>query len=266
MKKYLTVFGLSFENEFVYRLNFILWRVRNVLRILMTFFLWNSIFSHNKIAFGYSKEQMFAYVFLVLILSSFVMSAPSNEVIGGEIANGDLSNYLVKPIGYLRYWLTRDWASKLLNMIFACGEITLLYFLLQPTITLTPSFLQLALGIVASLIAALTFFYITKLAVSIAFWNPEDTWSLMFLMLVFMETAAGTIFPLDILPANIGLALQFTPFPYLIYYPIAILVGRVSLAVSLRVLLQSLVWLAVSAAATSKVWRMGLRTYAASGR
>lgn len=266
MKKYLTVFSLSFENEFVYRLNFILWRLRNVLRILMTFFLWNSIFAHNKIAFGYSKEQMFAYVFLVLILSSFVMAAPSNDTIGSEISSGDLSNYLIKPIGYLRYWLTRDWASKLLNMLFVGGEVMLLYLILRPTIVLAASPFQFILGIIASIVAALTFFNITKLAVSVSFWNPEDTWSVMFLVMVLMETMAGVVFPLDILPANIGLALQFTPFPYLIYYPIAIIVGRLSLAVSLRILLQSLVWLALSAVGANRVWLFGLKSYAASGR
>src|SRR3990172_10036995 len=110
MKKYLTIFSLSFQNEFIYRLNFILWRFRNVLRILMTYFLWYSVFSSNTNVFGYSKEQMLAYVFLVLLVTSFVMSAPSNDNVGGEISDGTLNNFLIKPLGYLRYWFTRDWA------------------------------------------------------------------------------------------------------------------------------------------------------------
>ena len=44
VRKYWVVFQQSFQNEFVYRLNFILWRFRNVLRILMTYFLWHSVF------------------------------------------------------------------------------------------------------------------------------------------------------------------------------------------------------------------------------
>src|SRR3989344_1789920 len=119
MRKYLTVFLTSWQNEFIYRLNFILWRGRNVIRILMTFYLWQSIYSQNQIAFGYSQTQMMAYVFLVLLISAFVIATPSNDNIGGEISSGDLSNYLVKPISYLRYWFTRDLASKLLNFTFA---------------------------------------------------------------------------------------------------------------------------------------------------
>ena len=47
-----------------------------------------------------------AYVFLVLLITSFVMSAPSNDNVGGEISDGTLNKFLIKPIGYLRYWLT----------------------------------------------------------------------------------------------------------------------------------------------------------------
>lgn len=266
MKKYLTVFGLSFQNEFTYRLNFILWRVRNVLRILMTFFLWNSIFSANKIAFGYTREQMIAYVFLVLVVSSFVMSAPSNDNVGGEIGNGDLSNYLVKPVGYLRYWLTRDWASKLLNGIFSVLEITLLWIFLRPILNLSSSPIILVIGIVSCILAAILFFIITKLAVSIAFWNPEDPWGLMFLIMVFMETIAGTIFPLSVLPSVIYNLLKFTPFPYMIYFPISILVGKFPIWESTQIIIIGLCWILGFGIILTKVWKKGLKTYATSGR
>jgi ABC-2 type transport system permease protein len=266
MKKYWSVFALSFQNEFTYRLNFVLWRFRNVLRILMTFFLWGSIFSTRNLAFGYSKEQMFAYIFLVLLMSSIVMSAPSNENIGSEIANGDLSNYLLKPVGYLRYWLTRDWASKLLNLLFAIGETSILWFIFRPNIVLSSSVVQILIGIVMVTVAALIFFMITKVAISVSFWNPEDTWSLMFVIMVLMETLAGTIFPLDVLPTKILSLLQFTPFPYLIYFPVATLVGRVDLVTSVRLAMQSLAWLGISYFFLSRLWARGLKSYSASGR
>lgn len=266
MSKYWSVFTLSFQNEFTYRLNFILWRVRNVLRILMTFFLWNAIFTTRSTAFGYSAEQMFAYIFLVLLMSSIVMSAPSNENIGSEISNGDLSNYLLKPIGYLRYWLTRDWASKLLNMLFAIGETAIIWTIFRPSITLSSSLPLLLIGFTMILSAAFIFFVITKIAISVAFWNPEDTWGLMFVVMILMETMAGTIFPLDVLPHVVSNLLQFTPFPYLIYFPIATMVGRLDLQFALRILFQSFAWLGLSYFVLTKIWQKGLKSYAASGR
>ncbi len=265
MRKYWVVFQQSFQNEFVYRLNFILWRFRNVLRILMTYFLWHSVFSSNTHAFGYSKEQMMAYVFLVLLITSFVMSAPSNDNVGGEISDGTLNNFLIKPIGYLRYWLTRDWASKLLNMLFAVFEFTLLYFLFRPQIYFSESPLQIFLGLGLAVISALFYFVITKAAISVAFWTPENTWGLMFIILVFMEVLAGSIFPLDLLPKSVMTFLQFTPFPYMIYYPIAILVGKVDIFMATRIIFQSLALLFIYYWFTIKIWRKGLKIYAAVG-
>ena len=266
MRKYFTVFSLSFQNEFTYRLNFILWRFRNVLRILMTLFLWTAVFSSRDAALGYSRTQMISYVFLVLIIQTLVLAAPSNDNVGGEINNGDLSNYLVKPISYLNFWLSRDWASKFLNIIFAVIEFSLLRLVFRPQLQFSENMVHILLGIIVWVVGIFTYFFLTKMAVFVAFWYPENTWGIMFIVLVFMEILSGFIFPLDVLPTMAQSALQFTPFPYLIYYPVAILIGKFSIAHSLQFLLQSLIWLFITHFLAQKLWRLGLKVYSASGR
>lgn len=266
MKKYWTVFLLSFQNEFTYRLNFILWRFRNVLRILMTYFLWNMVYTQNNMAFGFSKEQMMTYIFMVLIFMSFVVAAPSIENIGNEISNGDLSNFLVKPINYLYYWLVRDWASKLLNTLFVVLEVGLLWFAFKPQFVLPPSLLIGVISILVLISAALLYYLFTKLAVFTAFWAPENTWGMMFLILVLLEVLSGAIFPLDILPSRMFNILQFTPFPYLVYFPVAIWIGKLDLMFAIRVLIQSLVWVGILYILVIKLWHRGLKEYSAAGR
>ena len=132
MKKYLSVFKISFQQEFAYRVNFIMWRIRNVLQLFLVFFLWDTVFSgQDKVIFGYDKARILTYVFGLLIIRAFVLSARAVDV-AGEVANGDLSNYLIKPVSYFKYWLTRDLSSKALNLLFAVFETTLLFFLLKP--------------------------------------------------------------------------------------------------------------------------------------
>lgn len=266
MNKYLTVFAVSWQNEFVYRLNFILWRVRNILRFLMTYFLWRGIFVSNTTVFGYSQEQMLTYVFMVLAVSTLVLSAPSSDNIGGEIGSGDLSNYLVKPLSYLKYWFTRDLASKFLNMIFASGELSLLWLIFRPALQF-PSGAEAVLGFVAScLLAMILYYFVTVSARFVAFWTPESTWGIAFVMIVLMEVLAGGIFPLDILPLWFSTALQFTPFPYLLYYPIAIFVGKISGLELLRILVQTGLWVILMFWVTKWIWRKGLEVYASEGR
>ena len=262
MRKYFTVFLASWQNEFTYRLNFILWRVRNILRLLMTYFLWRGVFASNSNVFGYSQPQMLTYVFLVLLVGSLVLSSPSSDNIGGEIANGDLSNYLLKPLGYLKYWFTRDLASKALNLLFATGEIFLLWLFLRPEINLVFSFG----GIISIFLAIIIYYFLSTAARFVAFWMPENTWGLAFLVLVAVEILSGGIFPLNILPPSIKNILELTPFPYLIYFPIAIFQGKVVGLELIKALLISGVWAVLTLILVKWLWARGLKNYASEGR
>lgn len=266
MKKYLTVFQVAWQNEFTYRLNFVLWRFRNILRLLMTYFLWAGIFTTNQNVFGYSQGQMLTYVFMVLLVSTLVLSSPSSDNIGGEIANGDLSNYLLKPVSYLKYWFTRDLSSKLLNIIFAFVEVTILWFLLKPEVQFPSNLVTLLAFIFSCLMAIVLYFFVNVTARLVSFWTPENTWGIAFVVLVLQEILGGGIFPLDILPKIVSTILQFTPFPYLIYYPAAIFLGKFQGWELIRILGQMGLWILIMSWLCRLTWRRGLMAYASEGR
>src|SRR3990167_614794 len=158
MKKYLQVFKISFQQEFAYRLNFIMWRVRNVLQIFLIFFLWDTVFSDpSRSVFGYDRSKILTYVFGVIIVRSLVLSARGMDVTG-DIAKGDISNYLVKPISYFKYWFTRDVSSKALNISFALGEFLILYLILKPPFFFQENLLIIGAFIFSVIIAILIYF------------------------------------------------------------------------------------------------------------
>jgi ABC-2 type transport system permease protein len=265
MHKYWRIFSLSFQEEFTYRLNFILWRARNLLKIVMTYFLWQGIFVANQTAFGYTKDQMTTYVLMVLIVTAIVFSAPSSSI-GGEIANGNLSNYLLKPFNYLKYWFTRDIASKLLNLIFVCLELSILWIFLKPHFEFRIGFLELVGFLAACLIGMILYFFFQLTTRFVAFWSPENIWGISFLTYLFTDLLGGTIFPLDILPAPLQVGLSLTPFPYFVYYPIAIFVGKITGFEIVLVLLKGIAWVFGMWLIASFVWKKGLKNYSAVGR
>jgi ABC-2 type transport system permease protein len=266
MKKYLTVFAIDWQNQFTYRLNFILWRLRNILRLLMVYFLWNGIFTTNKVIAGYSRPEMLTYVFLVLAAVAIVLSAPSADNVGGEIASGDLSNFLVKPVSYIRYWFIRDLSSKLLNLSFSVVEATILWLLLRPEIVF-PTQPLIWLAVIFSLGLAIPIYYFLGICARfVSFWAPEDTWGLGFLVLIFVEIFSGMIFPLDILPEILQRLIQLTPFPYLIYYPIAIFLGKFQGWELIRILAQTAIWSLLMYKFCEFTWKKGLKIYGAVGR
>lgn len=203
---------------------------------------------------------------MVLMVSTLVLSSPSSDNIGGEIANGDLSNYLLKPVSYLKYWFARDLSSKLLNIIFATFEVSILWLLLKPNIQMSSN-LAVFLGFILSCILAIVLNYLVSITTRfVAFWTPENTWGIAFVALVLQEILGGGIFPLDILPKFVNILLQFTPFPYLIYYPVAIFVGKIQGMELIRILGQTFIWIAVMLWLSNLVWRKGLKAYSSEGR
>lgn len=265
MNKYATVFLVSWQNEFIYRLNFILWRVRVVFHFLMVYFLWTGVFSTNTSIFGYDQSSILTYIFGTLVVASFVTSQTSMEI-GADIANGNISNYFIRPIGYLRYWFTRDIANKLLNTGFSFFEVIILFLIFKPNLSFPADPIYLILFLISVVLAALIFFFLGVSVRSMAFWSPDNTWASTFLFIVVIDVLSGAIFPLDIVPNWLYTALQFTPFPYLAYFPTTILIGKFDLLTTLRILLQSGVWVIILSFLTIRIWKKGIKAYSAEGK
>lgn len=266
MKKYRAIFSATLQNELAYRLNFLMWRVRNVLQIFLIFFLWDSVFSDsNRILFGYDKAKILTYIFGVFVLRSLVLSSKAQDI-AGEIARGDLSNYLLKPINYFKYWFTRDISTKTLNVGFALIEALILYFVLKPTFLLPPTVLHLLLFIVSLCIGVVLFFFLQAIFASFTFWFIEQSWGFNYLLLIFTELLGGILFPLDILPLTLQKFIYLTPFAYLVFTPLQIYLGKFDVVTSANAIVMSLVWLILLSVVLQKMWSLGVKNYRAEGR
>ena len=267
MKKYFSIFKISFAQEFAYRVNFIMWRVRNVLQILLVFFLWSAVYTNPQTElFGYNREKILTYVFGIFILRALVLSSRAVDI-SGEISRGNLTNYLLKPINYIRYWFTRDISSKALNLSFATVEIVILYFFLKPTFFIQTDPLQLLFFFSAVIFAIVMFFGLLVLVNFITFWLPEGGWASQFLIIViFTEFLSGAVFPIDILPGTLQNFLYALPFPYLMFFPLQVYLGKLSVQATLQGLAISGMWMVILIFAMNRMWTKGVKKYSAVGR
>ena len=267
MKKYWSIFRISFQQEFAYRLNFILWRVRNVFQILLTYFLWSTVFtSPARQIFGYDRAKILTYVFGIIIVRALVFSARAMDV-SRDIAHGDLSNYLLKPLNYFRYWFTRDVSSKVLNLIFASFEFIALFLILKPPFFFQGNPVALLAFLACIILAILIYFFLLFLVSSIPFWAPEIGWGSHFLVtVVIIEAFSGALFPINILPHGLQAFLMATPFPYLIYFPVEVYLGNVQGSALIGGLMIASAWAGVLWLSLNFIWHKGLKVYQAIGR
>ncbi|HKB88413.1 MAG TPA: ABC-2 family transporter protein [Patescibacteria group bacterium] len=265
--KYLQIFKINFQEEFAYKFNFIMWRVRNVFQILLTFFLWDTIFDNpTKVIFGYDRSKILTYVFGIIIVRALVMSARAADI-ASDIAQGDLSNYLLKPVTYFRYWFTRDVSSKAINLIFAAIEFTLLFIILKPPFYFQSNPLTLIFFLIGLVLAIFIYFFILILVSSLTFWAPELSWGGHFLItVVLIEALSGSLFPINILPTSLQSVIMATPFPYLIYFPVQIYLGNITGQALVGGLMLAAAWCGILWFAMNFFWQKGLKVYEATGR
>lgn len=267
LQKYWSIFKISFEQEFAYKVNFIMWRVRNVFQIIITFFLWSTIFSNpGTSVFGYDRAKILTYVFALMIVRAIVLSARAVDV-SSDVAEGNLSNYLVKPISYFKYWMTRDIASKALNLGFASVEFAALFIILKPSFYFQTDLYVLLAFLLSVIAAALIYFFILFLVSAVPFWAPELGWASQFLVaIVIIEFLSGSLFPIDILPGALQKIVLALPFPYMIYFPIQVYLGKITGAAQIQGFIIAGIWVFVLYWLMKYVWSKGLKAYQALGR
>ncbi len=264
MKKYLQIIRATWAEYMIYRLNFVLWRVRQIMQILVVYFLWWAIFSQQKEIFGYSQAMILTYILLSSLVRTIILGTTTMEI-GSLINHGDLSNYLIRPLDFFRYYLARDAADKLLNLIFALGEVTVLFWLLRPPVFWQTDPVKLLLVIGAVILGAVLYFYFSLLLSFLGFWTP-DVWAPRFLSFVMMEFLAGSLFPLDILPKSILGVVQNLPFAYFIYFPLKIYLGQLTPQAIISGLTMGVLWTLTLGYLAKLVWQRGLRIYTAEGK
>lgn len=265
--KYWQIFKISFIQEFAYKVSFVMWRFRNVLQIFVAFFLWDKIFaSSNSVFFGYDRSRILTYVFSIILVRALILSARAIDV-SNDIAQGELSNYLVKPINYFKYWFTRDVASKALNVSFALVEFFILYLLLKPPLYFQTDVATIITFLISLLIAIILYFLVIFIVSSVPFWSPELGWGSFFLVnIILVEFLSGAAFPIDILPLGIQSFVMATPFPYLIYFPVQVYLGKISGALMIKELVVSLTWVLILGFSLKRIWARGLKVYESIGR
>ena len=182
----------------------------------------------------------------------------------GEISSGKISSYLVRPIDYHGYALALDLAQKTVHLAAALLEVGVLILAIKAPIYLPARPETWLLFPAAVLVSSLLFFFLEFLVSTLAFWTSESGGPL-FCFELFLQFAAGTFFPLDVLPHSLQRALAMTPFPYMVFFPINIYLEKTSLAEAARLLAVDAFWLAFSVWAARAVWRRGVQSYAAEG-
>lgn len=267
MNKYLRFAKLYFSVQLEYRAEFIFRRLRNLIGFATLFMIWLAVYSSGEQQLlGYSQDEMFTYLVIGQLVNAITWSNWTGHL-QGLISNGDLSEFLLKPMSTTAYLVTNELSDKVLDVFFVCIELAILVFIFRPGLALDISVFNFVVFIMLiPLIAILRF--LVSLAVSLTtFWYYQDSgWGQRFLFDMLFDFMSGLYFPLEFLPGIWAAVFIGLPTSLFYYTPMQIFLGKLSVQQSLTSLATAALWSLILMFICRLMWRSGLKNYGAFGR
>ncbi|MEO7932858.1 MAG: ABC-2 family transporter protein [Chthoniobacterales bacterium] len=265
MTKYLKVFDIALQNTFVYRWNFLLRSLFGLVPLAGTIYIWGAIFHERQAAIGvYDYSSMIFYFMLIIVAESLITPTEDEWQIAADIRDGQLNSFLTKPIDYLVYRLSLFAGYRLLYTVVTLPFILLIFWMLREHITLPAHGITWLYTVISLGLAAILQFLIAYSLAMFAFWILEIS-TIVFILYSFEYFLSGQLFPLDIMPAWFQRFLDFLPFKYELYFPIAVFLEKMKPALLLQGFLFQIAWVAILYGIARLLWRRGLRKYSAVG-
>jgi ABC-2 type transport system permease protein len=266
VSKYLRVINIGFQNTFVYRWNFLLRVLFSFIPLMGTFYLWNAIYKNSEATVsGYGFNQMISYFLALILLDSLASPTEDDFQIAGEIRDGLINQFLLKPMNYLVYRFSLFWSYRLIYTVVTCIPVVCMFIWMREYLTLPLSWKPWSLWLVATFFSATLQFLIAYCSALLAFWILDIS-APIFIIFSMEYLAGGHVFPLDLLPPTLyAFLMTFTPFPYEYWFPMGILLRRLSPTEIFHGFMMQLLWLGIFSFLAHFIWRRGIRRYAAVG-
>jgi ABC-2 type transport system permease protein len=265
LNKYRSIFTVGLQSNLVYRWNFAVRASFSLVHLAFVFVLWGAAFSGQTGIGGFDLRQTLTYFVVMLALQFFISAMNEDYEISEEIRNGLINQFLLKPINYYLYRFSLFVSARLVSGLLALVPLIIVLPLLADKLVLPPLGWNYAAAIPALLMSGLIQFTIAYCFGLLTFWFLEIQ-SFIILSLAVETVLGGQVFPLDLLPGWLYHLSAYLPYYYQMYFPAAILTGRITdHAFVLRGLGIQFFWVIVLLGVAQLLWARGLRRHTAVG-
>lgn len=265
MRRHVRVFGrvlaLNIGLTFVYRGDFLLMQIANVLTPLVSLLVWQAALAAGA-SIAVTPEFLNTYFILVAVVN-MVTSSWTAWYLAEMIRNGDLNRWLIRPASVHVDGFANNLGEKVIKLMLITPIAVLLIIVLSGRVSMPGTPLRWLMFVLA-IIAAMVMVYLFDIArASLAFWF-EDVRGFNTAITIITPVLSGAVVPLALMPAEVAGLTSWQPFRFMVSFPMEVLLDRVPGGLAFG-FAQQAGWLLIFAAAALLVWRLGLRQYSAVG-
>lgn len=263
--KYFAVYKLGVRQGIEYRFHLWAGLLECSVKIIALVLLWWAMFTYT------GADEMYGYSFWEMVLYSVMarlvltVSQPTiSKVLPEDIKNGTLSQFLLKPVNYLILRFAEFLGFSTISFFFTyvIGILLIgsaaLYDILDIDL-----FKALFFGV--TLVNSVILLFLIYGMIGIAgFWFIE-VGSAFRAYQVFIQIFCGGFIPLSVFGENLVNIMKYTPFLYILNYPIEVLTGGLALRELLLNYTIQIVWIGILLLCVHLLWKRGIKKYVSAG-
>lgn len=267
--KYLTsqiklVFPLAkivWQSHLVYRWSQLVWIINGFITPLLLMSVWLTIRKHNNLVLN--DNQIITYYLLTAVIFRITQSW-TGEDLGFKIKDGDLSSFLVKPLSFWAPALGKDLGLKGIRLLSLLPFIIISFLIYQHQISITHNYFYLLSFVVFSAFGYLINFIMQNIIGLSAFWLEHiDGANTMYNLI--SSILSGVLIPLSLMPDYLFKFAEYSPFRFLISYPIQILMEDLQASDIKIGIFIGLLWITILLYLQELIYAKGLKKYTAVG-
>ena len=263
MKKYITIIKTYWQRALAYRFTVFVYRIGEVGEILVLILMWSAIYGGNKVIGGFTFQEMLTYILVGNFFNVMIRNWLENYI-AGDIKDGRLSVFLIKPIAYFNYVLFREIGRISLAVLMSVLSQALVILFFFSKFIFNFDILYLLLIFLMIILAFITELLLSFLIGLIAFWTDEVD-GVYRTIERLKKFFSGGFFPINLLPAAFVNISLFLPFAYSFFVPAQLYLKKIDLSAGLKGILVQIVWLFLLYGIIKAVWNRGLKRYEGVG-
>lgn len=263
LRIYQRLWQVNWAEQWQYRANLIMYLLYWLVSPVVYLAVWTTVATTQGSVQGLTANDFVTYYMTLLIIDQLT-SEITIHIFGYKVQDGSLSNELIRPIHPI---LTNTLVSNLAFKLLVLGAMLpvwgVLWFLFQPDFSAV-TWGNILIAVPAVVLGFTLNFLIGATLTSVAFWTTR-VWSLSEFYWAIVSLMSGQFVPLTLMPPFIQTIAAYLPFQMFKYFPIQLVLGRLSPDEIVRGYVSGVVWLIVSALLFRWVWREGVKKYSAVG-
>lgn len=254
---------VNWAEQWQYRANMLMYLLYWLVSPIMYLAVWTSIANANGSVNGFTANDFITY-YMTLLICDQVTSNIVIHIFGYKIQDGTLSGELVKPIHpMLTNALINNIAFKVLMILGFLPIWVILFFLFKPDFS-SVALSGVLLSIPAMILGFFVSYMISATITALAFWTTR-VYSIHEFYFALILLFSGQFVPLPLMPKLVQDIAQYLPFQLFMYYPIQLILGKLSMEQIIQGFVSGVIWLGISTVLFNWVWKNGVKRYSAVG-